>query len=450
MKTNKLITLLAMSAMIGVTGCKDLTTTYDPNRPTESSPKLLFVGIQSAIWSSYGSDLSRLSALFTQQGVPGANTQYVPYYNYQITESVTNGIHYGFYITGGLVDIRKLREQAEESNDTLFVGISKIQEAMLMSLATSVFGDLVYSEALQGGQPGLDEQMDIFADLIALLDDGITDLESAPLVGGPEDGDLVYWTGTTQAQRQAQKDKWIAMAYTLKARIHLNMAEVDPANYELARLAALEGIMSPDNDYQTVYSGAGGEENQLALFNRFRPGQLRPNTFFTGLLEQRNDPRLEEYFTYSATDDDYSYSSTFAGPTSPQKIVTADENVLILAETEYRRGNTGGAVTYLNMYQGFHGITPTTPAGTDILREILTEKYIALFHQVEAWNDYKRTCYPNLVPVSSSRDITARLFYDTHERSANPNYPSANNQPARNDNDPANATDPFGAPCLGQ
>ena len=40
--------------------------------------------------------------------------------------------------------------------------------------------------------------------------------------------------------------------------------------------------------------------------------------------------------------------------------------------------------------------------GTPLLREILTEKYIALFGSIEPYNDYKRTCFPNVTPVVAS------------------------------------------------
>ena len=90
-------------------------------------------------------------------------------------------------------------------------------------------------------------------------------------------------------------------------------------------------------------------------------------------------------------------------------------------------------------------------AGQSLLAEILTEKYVADFQTIEAWNDYKRTCTPNLAPVVANREIPARFFYDASERQTDSNIPLPTQQPARNANDPANAiSDATGQACLGQ
>ena len=66
----------------------------------------------------------------------------------------------------------------------------------------------------------------------------------------------------------------------------------------------------------------------------------------------------------------------------------------------------------------------------------MEEKYVALFQNTEVWNDYRRTCYPNLTPASGNF-IPARLVYGTDERRANPNIPSPSQQPRRNQDRPA-------------
>lgn len=454
MNSKKLTAIAAGLLMAGSIGCKDLETGMDPNRPTVAAPKLLFVGVQTAIASFYGSDLSRIAAMFTQQAF-GASSQYISTYEYTITEGTTNGQHVGFYITGGLGDVRKLQAQVAEVEDANFLGVAQVQEALMMSLAADVFGDLVYREALQGGDPQLDPQMQVYQDLVDLLDVAIGNLQNTTSPGnaGPGTSDLVYGSYPLPVQMA----KWTALAYTLKARIHMNMAEVAPANYELARLAALNGIMDPADDYVAVYSGASGEENLLHQFVvNERPNQLRVNDNFAAIAA--GNPRLTEFARQvpgtgtPPGPPTWDFATAFVTATAPQKIVTADENILILAETEWRRSNFPAALDYLNEYQALHGITESAGlTGDPLLTQILTEKYIALFMQVQAWSDYKRTCFPNLVPVTSGMIIPARLFYDSNERSTNPNMPTPNQQPERNENDPPNATaDGVGGVCLGQ
>ena len=82
------------------------------------------------------------------------------------------------------------------------------------------------------------------------------------------------------------------------------------------------------------------------------------------------------------------------------------------------------------------------PTGDALLREIAMQKYAALFLNVEAWNDYKRTCLPDVaaVKVGTSLEgvpVPGRLYYGLTERQTNPNIPVPDQQPARNTNDPA-------------
>jgi hypothetical protein len=95
------------------------------------------------------------------------------------------------------------------------------------------------------------------------------------------------------------------------------------------------------------------------------------------------------------------------------------------------------------------GLTAKTGlAGAALLEAIMEEKYVALFQNTEVWNDYRRTCYPNLTPAAGSF-IPARLVYGTDERRANANIPSPSQQPKRNQLDPATANAITGSRCLG-
>ena len=88
-----------------------------------------------------------------------------------------------------------------------------------------------------------------------------------------------------------------------------------------------------------------------------------------------------------------------------------------------------------------------------MLTRILEEKYIALFQNYEVYNDWKRTCYPNITPANNSYqgNIPARFTYPVAERSSNPeNIPDAGDQPRRNANDPVTVTSADGTACKGQ
>lgn len=458
-RATRTFALLALLGAVGVSGCNDFLTggelDTDPNRPATATNRQLFVGVQTNIWSLLGGDPARVAGTLTQQ-YQGLQSQYYNTYTYVINEQTTNGAHSGLYAGGGLRDVRLLQDSARAQGDTLMLGIAQIQEALLMGTGADLFGDLVYTEALKGTpNPALTPQLAIYDSVQALLSRGITNLAAFRGTAtnlGPGATDLNYG---------GDKAKWTRLAHTLKARFYLHTAEVRPAAYAQALTEARQGITNPDDDYKAVYSGAAGEENlwyQFAAFQRF--GYIVPNDYLINLMESRDDPRIDRYFdtTGDVCGVPFFCTSYIGDETGlleegyDQPLVTSTENLLIWAEAAQRTGATAEAVTELNAEKGVQGV-PTVSAslsGTALLTEILTEKYIALFENIEVWNDYKRTCWPNLTPTVSGLKIPARLLYDAGERQTNSNIPPAQSQPTRNANDPANATDPTGARCLGQ
>jgi starch-binding outer membrane protein, SusD/RagB family len=441
---------VALAALIAssAAGCKDFLSggelNNDPNRPQVVTSRNIFVGIQSATWADYNSDLSRLSAMFTQQ-ILGAQSQYIPLYHYEIDESTTGGFHSALYGAGGLVDIRLLQQRSRDAADFRMLGVAQVMEGMVIGLGADYFGDLVYKGALQGGNPNLTKQLEVYDSIQVVLDAAITNLAStAATNAGPGPADLVY--GGNAA-------RWTALAHSLKARFYLNTAEARPTAYAQALTEARLGIQTAAGDYTSVWSGRGGETNLFYQFtNEQRNGYAQPDEFLWNLMQARNDPRRPVYFA-GGVDPDVGTQVDFGevdDPTYPQHIFSADENTLIWAEAAYRTGNQPEALIQLNRYRTANGIPNGAEVGPALLREILTEKYIELFVHTQVWTDYRRTCFPNLTPTVPGQKIPGRLFYDALERQTNPNVPSAQDQPTRNQADPVNATDDFGNACLGQ
>jgi hypothetical protein len=115
----------------------------------------------------------------------------------------------------------------------------------------------------------------------------------------------------------------------------------------------------------------------------------------------------------------------------------------------------GTALTKLNEERANHGLPALAVAGQALLLEILTEKYIADFQLgEEAFNDYNRTCFPNLVPTGAvPGPIPARFYYDASERQTDTNIPPPGqgvNTLKNPDNPPNAVSDGTGARCLGQ
>jgi hypothetical protein len=133
-------------------------------------------------------------------------------------------------------------------------------------------------------------------------------------------------------------------------------------------------------------------------------------------------------------------------------VITYSETQLIGAEAAFQTGGQGAAQPFLdaargNRSYGARGTAPITfaPLGSvpATLENIMEEKYVTLFLNIEAWNDYKRTCLPALAPapaalsstVPGPNPIPGRLPYGISEINANPNTPNVS-PVGRNANDP--------------
>jgi starch-binding outer membrane protein, SusD/RagB family len=454
--TAKRFALLGVLAIAGTTGaCNGFLTggelSTDPNRPTQGTPQARFAAVQGSVWALLSSDLARQTSVWTQQ-FEGAGIQYGPLNDYVHDETSTGGFEAGLYSGGGLVDIREIESEATASGDLLLLGQTEVLEGLMMGTGADLFGDLVYSQAISGtANPTLDNQMDVYATVQTVLSDAITNLAST--------GDGNFGAGSSDLVYGGDATKWTALAHTLKARFFLHTAEVNPSAYASALTEAQQGIMDPSDDYKAIWSGSLFEQNYWYQFNVVqRAGYIAPGPFLVNLLTTTSDPRLHEYFNSDHTD----LSDTRNDPAFSQPLVTAQENLLIWAEAAYRTGATGPALTELNAARAAAAsvcsdetgtacvIPPVSASGSALLKAILTEKYIAEFQNIEAWNDYKRTCYPNFTPTVTGLIIPARLFYDLAERQTDTNIPAPTAQPSRNANDPANATDDFGVACKGQ
>jgi hypothetical protein len=124
-----------------------------------------------------------------------------------------------------------------------------------------------------------------------------------------------------------------------------------------------------------------------------------------------------------------------------QPLVTWAENQLILAEAKFRTQNAAAALPHVNNVRRAVGM-PELASVT--INDVMLEKHIAMFQNIDVWSDFKRTCLPLVKPYLTQAEVPGRLPYGSGERTANPNIPIASAYPAgttgaaalRNWNDP--------------
>jgi hypothetical protein len=462
--SRNLKTLIVAGLTLASVGCKNFLEgdklSTDPNRPISAQSAQLLTAVQVNSYYIVNGGAARVLTMWAQQ-MAGTDRQYA---GYGVYSGITEGLFGEFsaaYTGGGLVDIRSIEADATASGNKTLSGIAKVWEALLMSFVADMYGDAPYSEAARSdiATPVLDKQIDIYAKLQTVLDGAIADLAAGSAAS----------VGSLDLSFSGDPAKWSKVAHTLKARLYLHTAEVDPSAYTKALSEAQLGIASSAGDLKEYHSSASLEENIWWQFiARDRDSYIRPGKFIVDLMKARNDPRLPQYFSLNAGGQyggaapgegldpakDSNISDTRLQPDFPQPIITWTESEAIVAEAAYRTGNTTLARSALDALRAAAGepATGASLSGTALLTAILDEKYIGLFQNYEVYNDYKRTCYPNLTPASNAfnGNVPARFTYPIAERTANPNIPLPGAQPARNQNDPVTPTSADGTACKGQ
>jgi hypothetical protein len=411
----------------------------------------LFTSVQVTTYLWAGGQMSRLASVW-QQSMDGTDRQFAGYATYNnIDETLLNVEWQLIYGQGGLEDIKKGIARAVEREDRIYAGIFKIHEAFQMGMAASVWGDIPLSTA---GEPDatLDEQSAVYDAMQSLLDGAIADLATGQGTG----------PGATDFNFGGDASAWIRVAHSLKARFHMHRAEVQGASaYQAAVAEAQQGISSEADTWYQIHNARSQENNLWFQFQRDRSGYISAGEYGVEWLQDRDDPRLPLYYTTGKGDFDGMYIGSPPGapvgdpasdasnlnipgePAYDLAIVSCAETQFIIAEAQFALGNESAAIAAANAgiacSEAQWGVSlddmPGGLSGSALLAEIMEQKYASIFLNVETWNDYKRTCLPD-VPTFNGQEIPPRLPYPGNERQTNDNVPTPSDQPLRNDNDP--------------
>ena len=412
-----MFSIICIASMLMLPSCEIPTDLNDnPNEITlqDVDPNLFLNGAQLANIMVQNSHLNRISGMFSGQLV-GYTSLYSNIYGYSLSTVESNDEWRGCY-TGVLTNVRHIRNATD---DKLLVGMSKVVEAHAVGTLAILMGDVPYSEV--GGEiedPKFDSQKEVLAAMTSLLDDAISDLGSAS--SRPESYDIYYG---------GDKDKWIAAAYTLKARYALIQKD-----YSSALTAANMGISSSAGDMNFIPRGdAAVSEGDKNLFNAIlagsRAGDIGNRDSY--LLELLNDS-TSAHRGNAKTDETARHNYYKIDETSgdgnlgvierfePMPMVTYFENQLIKAEAAARTSFADG-LGHLNEYRAWlasggrlndtfndsanilyeaYDAADFADGGMEnldgvsaedaLLREIIEERYVSGFGTYMPFNDHRR------------------------------------------------------------
>lgn len=441
--------------LITTAGCKKFVTGYDksPNNPSEVTNALLLSNCEVAYFATVNGQLSRQTSMLIQQ-TAGVDAQSRDVNDYAIEEG-TNVNEWTVIYVNGLVNLQKLYTQAGSANPH-YQGISRVMSAMFLGAATDLWGDIPNREALNGlnGSSGFyphyDKQADVIADIQKYLDEAIVLLKkpgSANLLV-PGSDDYIY---------QGNVDNWIAAAHVLKARYYNRLSKKDAAGSATNAIASIDnaktaGFTDNSVNMMAIFGSNSNEYNQWYAFTVVeRAGYMKTGKAMTDIMNAWNDPRLEYYcvadtgggFNGSAADvpnlDASEVGPYLATANAPFPIVTYYEALFIEAEAKFRNGDKPGAATAHNAAvlasveavtgaaadTAFANAHASETAGSITLEKIMTQKYVAMYAQMEAYADWRRTNLPALTPNANGaiNAIPRRLPTVLDERLYNKNAP---------------------------
>ena len=358
----KYLLLISLSFSFLFFGCEDFLSgpllDQNPNKVDDVSvvsPEALLVGSQVTIYGVMEGYLNRAVSMVMQQ-MSGLQTDYYRDYNCEPIDINTNGRWTAVYSTGGLVDLKTTQETARNQEKFVLLGISQMWEALVISTAADLWGDIPYSQAAnpEFAEPKFDTQREVHEAVLTLIDEAISNLELGQVFALPIDYDFTFGSNV---------DKWIAAAHTLKSRIYLNWSEVDNSYYQLALDEAQMGItdQSGEGDWAPLHSAAIAERSVWFQFILSNTDYMGAGKLLTDMLRRDNDSRLGIYFLANGTSNIVGVSpgdsvqnasmlniTGHYGMSWEPEFISWYENSFILAECNFALGNETQALSKLN------------------------------------------------------------------------------------------------------
>jgi len=430
MKAYKLsISALLALAMVLTTSCESYfgDINADPDEPIEVTPDVLLTQVELRLAYTVWGDLSRFNSVHDGQ-IDGTGRQFAVFNDYGIRGSDVDACWSNLY-TGIMMDNRRMASIAQEEGSNWYLGISQAIEAYTIMMVTDYWGDVPYSEALQGNdgsnvnQPAFDSQEDIYNAIFALIDEARGNLGGDVGARMPGADDLIYSGSATD---------WILFLNVLEARGKLHLGKVASSNYDDALSAIAKGGLSAD---ATVGFGTGATEQAPWFQYLDQRDDIDLGGAYIALIDTTNlsDPRVAVYGT--PLDAGVAHPVFTADRAAP--LLTKTEELFIIAEATFQSSGAGAAANEAlknavansfadaGLTDSFDVYwTATDPgAGSETLELIMTEKYKAMFCDPEVFNDWRRTGFPTLSPKAGG-EIPRRLPYAETEVFSNTNTPS--------------------------
>lgn len=477
MKKTNIISTLSLSALLVFTGgCKKfLDVNTDPNNAQDVPANLLLPGAETGLTYALGNTLAINGGIWSQYWTQNpTSNQYNSLDQYVPAQGDFDNVWLNLQVDA-LENFQKIVEKGNATKQKEYVAVATILKVYTFQLTTDLWGDVPYSQTLQGDAatrilfPKYDAQSDIYDGLVKMIDTArnMIDVNDAVTPGAD---DLIYG---------GDMGKWLRFANTLKLKIGLRLAKKD-AGRAANIVKSLQGaeFIRPGESAMQNFNATGGQQNPLygAIAGPVldKTQNLVASSTAFNFFNENNDPRI---FAFYGPAPNGNFSSipqgSFGNPPTtivspptaitggdandpqsafaPVRVMTDYEANFLQAEATVRGWLTGTpADSFYNRgvrynFAAFQvdgygdyivqdGIKyPSTGTDAQKLEAIITQKWAAMCgtQNIEAWTEWRRTGFPSFFIVSQGSIIGANrmpgiFLYPSSEMTRNVNAPKTN------------------------
>lgn len=462
MKMNKIISILLLA--FSIMSCEKMAIINDnPNSPVEVSPQAILPNIlKDAFYRGTGGMYAQKMVIQTD----GHNTDQF----YEWSRGSFNTYN------SSLLQVKKMEEEATRTKSPAYLALAKFFRAYYFYGLTLRFGDIPFSEALQGQAgdnfaPKYDSQDSVFDGILQELTDAASDLKQLADEGVTIDGDLIY---------NGDAGQWLKLVNSFHLKVLMTLSHHSTVgSHHIAdefKAVAQQPLMeSNDDNGQLAYLDQAG--SRYPQFDAQWSGYYMDKTY-VDRMANRKDPRLflfclptneaatagkaiDDFTAYAGGDPAVPYGDNITlvkdGKISqindrfrihpvgePTMLMGYAELQQVLAEAVVRGWISGDAKTYYEngvkasfqwyeMYASDYSQYVTPAAATQYLqgdsvqfstslpmeeqiKRIVLQKYFVSFYQGD-WDpffEHLRTGYPTFKHVAGT-EIPYRWMYPESE-----------------------------------
>ncbi len=192
-------------------------------------------------------------------------------------------------------------KQLTKSKDPGYRGAANVLQAYVFQGLVDHFGDIPYSEALRGAiedgsilTPSYDAASDVYAKLVAQVDNALEDLRNASTSTTMGPDDLIYG---------GDMKKWIRFANSLKLRLLMRTSELGGNDATIKDLIANGIFIESAGDIARIpFDGKTGNLNPMYARFTWGVGDFYFASNATlNVLNDLSDPRIEAFYSKATT-----------------------------------------------------------------------------------------------------------------------------------------------------